>query len=76
MEAEVGIASTAVAGETFNRRWHLKDGRVEADFRYFPTDRALWEGSYELQLARSAKAAVGMVGATIEAALTALRRLA
>lgn len=31
--AEAGVASTSVPGETFNRRWHLKDGKVEANFR-------------------------------------------
>jgi hypothetical protein len=41
---------------------------------YFPTDKALREGSYENQLARSAKAAPGMEGATIAAALRALER--
>ena len=31
--AEAAIATTSVPGETFNRRWHLRDGRVEANFR-------------------------------------------
>ncbi|MHB0876696.1 MAG: hypothetical protein ACYC5O_11715, partial [Anaerolineae bacterium] len=43
---------------------------------YFPTDKALDEGSYETRLARSAKAAKGSEGAMVQAALTALRRAA
>jgi len=27
--AEVGVASTTCPGETFNRRWHMKDGTVQ-----------------------------------------------
>lgn len=42
---------------------------------YFPTDKALAEGSYETRLARSAKAAAGSEGAMVQAALAALRRL-
>ncbi|MGQ9554734.1 MAG: hypothetical protein ACUVWR_11535, partial [Anaerolineae bacterium] len=30
--AEVGIASVTCPGESFNRRWHMKDGSVHANF--------------------------------------------
>jgi len=43
---------------------------------YCPTDRALQEGSYETQLARSSKAAPGTEEAMVKASLDALRRLA
>jgi neutral ceramidase len=43
---------------------------------YFPTDKALTEGSYESRLARSAKAACGSEGTMVQAALAALRRVA
>jgi len=42
---------------------------------YFPTDLAMSEGSYELTLARSAKAAAGSEGQVVAAALRALGRL-
>ncbi len=31
--AEAGVAVTAVPGETFNRRWHMRDGSVRANFQ-------------------------------------------
>ncbi len=43
---------------------------------YLPTEGALVEGSYETQLARSAKAAQGTEGTMVEGALAALRRVA
>jgi hypothetical protein len=43
---------------------------------YCPTDRALAEGSYETELARSAKAAPGTERQMVEAALRALGQLA
>ncbi|NOY81239.1 MAG: hypothetical protein GXP31_09570 [Kiritimatiellaeota bacterium] len=42
---------------------------------YIPTDQALAEGSYETQLARSAKAAPGMADRLIEACSCALQKL-
>lgn len=45
------------------------------DVGYCPTDKALAEGSYETQLARSSKAAPGTEAAMVSAALAALGRL-
>jgi hypothetical protein len=42
---------------------------------YLPTDRALAEGGYETQLARSSKAAPGTESAMVDAAVAALRRI-